>query len=284
MARVRALPNLPKPGYDIEVYDMALHLRMQRGPEEALKAMSSISLAELRPLIKVRVLTVAPRGPVADIAPPQLSAKELTIFENEIARVGSLEHHDIAKRINRRPADIVRYYYNWRNTKLRAEHEATKQAKRAARAERKKLQKQQLVTQRDKKHHIPMGASANVASTRDGSPESDAEGSVYAADDAEAAKGSLPAPSCSVCANKHSKIWWKAPRSLNGNFLCESCGTSYRKYGIAIPNKYAIDETLRRKQVAAAEVNGNGKRDATPAMGPIAKKGKVSARAPQTER
>jgi hypothetical protein len=45
--------------------------------------------------------------------------------------------------------------------------------------------------------------------------------------------------------------------------------TSYRKYGIAIPNKYAVEEALRSKQA--------GKRDGTPMAAATNKKTKVSA-------
>ncbi|KAH7867753.1 PHD-zinc-finger like domain-containing protein [Lentinula edodes] len=37
-------------------------------------------------------------------------------------------------------------------------------------------------------------------------------------------------PSCGACRTRDSKIWWKAPKGLQSNVLCDSCGVNYRKY------------------------------------------------------
>jgi len=37
-------------------------------------------------------------------------------------------------------------------------------------------------------------------------------------------------PSCGACRTRESKIWWKAPKGLSTNILCDICGTNWRKY------------------------------------------------------
>jgi hypothetical protein len=150
----------------------------------------------------------------------QLKGESLAIFEREVAKWGFLEHHETAKLTGRKPSDIVRFYYKWRNGKLGKEHEASKQAKIAAKAAKKKLAKAQIAAQSKISHHMPMGVSANVAPTRDVSPDSDAEGSVWGEEQLDIEKP----PACAICNSKVAKHWWKAPRSLTGNYLCDSCG------------------------------------------------------------
>jgi hypothetical protein len=150
----------------------------------------------------------------------QLEGNDLAIFEREVARWGFLEHHETARLTHRKPSDIVRFYYKWRNEKLGAEHEATKQAKLVARASKKKVQRAQIAAQHKLQPHMPMGVSASVMQQRDSSPDSDEEGSVWAEDELDPEKP----PSCAVCGGKVAKHWWKAPRSLTGNHLCYSCG------------------------------------------------------------
>ena len=37
-------------------------------------------------------------------------------------------------------------------------------------------------------------------------------------------------PSCGACRTRDSKTWWKAPKGLPTNILCDICGTNWRKY------------------------------------------------------
>ena len=37
---------------------------------------------------------------------------------------------------------------------------------------------------------------------------------------------------CAVCRTRESESWWKAPRNLPTNSLCDDCGIQWRKYAI----------------------------------------------------
>lgn len=50
---------------------------------------------------------------------------------------------------------------------------------------------------------------------------SDDEGSI-----ADETTGDL----CGACRTRESKTWWKAPKGLATDVLCDSCGISWRKY------------------------------------------------------
>ena len=36
--------------------------------------------------------------------------------------------------------------------------------------------------------------------------------------------------SCGACRTRESEVWWKAPKGLSTNVLCDNCGISWRKY------------------------------------------------------
>jgi len=37
-------------------------------------------------------------------------------------------------------------------------------------------------------------------------------------------------PSCGACRSRESNVWWKSPKGLPTNILCDTCGTNWRKY------------------------------------------------------
>jgi len=37
-------------------------------------------------------------------------------------------------------------------------------------------------------------------------------------------------PACGACRTRESKVWWKAPKGLATNILCDTCGSNWRKY------------------------------------------------------
>jgi hypothetical protein len=71
--------------------------------------------------------------------------------------------------------------------------------------------------------------------------------------------------SCGACRTHDSKKWWKAPKGLVTDMLCDTCGTNWRKYAdINV-------RPLREESVAS----GKGKREGTPLAGPSAKRMRV---------
>lgn len=73
--------------------------------------------------------------------------------------------------------------------------------------------------------------------------------------------------SCGACRTRESDVWWKAPKGLPSNVLCDNCGISWRKYA---------DLNVRpvREEAMAKAKNGE-KREGTPLNGPYAKRAKV---------
>lgn len=73
------------------------------------------------------------------------------------------------------------------------------------------------------KHYKPagktLGSSAILGTHREGTPDSDAEGSIWEEDRLRTAK-----PGCGTCHSKKSDTWWKTPRNLQGEYMCEHCG------------------------------------------------------------
>lgn len=112
--------------------------------------------------------------------------------------------------------------------------------------------------------HAPLASASSAAimgMQRTDGDESDVEGSEWEPDEIPDKQ-----PSCAICSTKSSKKWWKAPRSQNGLYLCEACGLSYRKYGVAIPYKPYLASLRRTSE----------RRDSPPVEAPPPKRQKVS--------
>jgi len=75
--------------------------------------------------------------------------------------------------------------------------------------------------------------------------------------------------SCGACRSRESKVWWKAPKGLSTNVLCDNCGLSWRKY--------ADLNHLRpvREEVVTAKAKSTEKREGTPLNGPIVKRARA---------
>lgn len=74
--------------------------------------------------------------------------------------------------------------------------------------------------------------------------------------------------SCGACRTRESEAWWKAPKGLPTNVLCDSCGLSWRKYA---------DLNVRplREEIIANSKAKENKREGTPLSAPSAKRAKV---------
>lgn len=88
----------------------------------------------------------------------------------------------------------------------------------------------------------------NLSLKRSRSPSSDEESSVYGFG------GDVPRQVCGACRTKESAVWWKAPRGLPTEVMCDPCGISWRKYGDIRSGR--IEETKKG--------NGQEKRESTP--------------------
>jgi hypothetical protein len=96
---------------------------------------------------------------------------------------------------------------------------------------------------------------------------------------------------CAVCRTRESETWWKAPRNLSTNSMCDDCGIAWRKYAIkSVRGTEKEKEYLARVQphstpeppTTRSGAAGNKqlavekqRREGTPVQGPVAKKLKV---------
>ena len=74
--------------------------------------------------------------------------------------------------------------------------------------------------------------------------------------------------SCGAWRTRECEAWWKAPKGLPTNVLCDSCGLSWRKYA---------DLNVRplREEIIANSKAKENKREGTPLSAPSAKRAKV---------
>ncbi|CAE6432843.1 unnamed protein product [Rhizoctonia solani] len=156
---------------------------------------------------------------------------EVEQFENGIKQHGP-EMRAIKEGIRTRSIyEVVRFYGHWKNDRLGEEH-------------------------RQSKTNTLTGK--NISLKRSRSPSSDDESSVYGFG------GDVPRQVCGACRSKESAVWWKAPRGLPTEVMCDQCGISWRKYG-----------DIRSGRIEEAKKgNGVDKRENTPQ--PPVKRTKVS--------
>ena len=74
-------------------------------------------------------------------------------------------------------------------------------------------------------------------------------------------------PSCGACRTRESNVWWKAPKGLPTNILCNTCGLNWRKY--ADLNVRPVREEMLPSSKARE------KRKGTPLSGQAAKQPRV---------
>ena len=75
--------------------------------------------------------------------------------------------------------------------------------------------------------------------------------------------------SCGACRTRESEVWWKAPKGLVTNVLCDNCGISWRKYA---------DLNVRpfREETISKGGKNADKREGTPLTAPAPKRARVS--------
>lgn len=91
-------------------------------------------------------------------------------------------------------------------------------------------------------------------------------------DEGSVVSQSSKSPSCGACRTRESKTWWKAPKGLATNILCDSCGTSWRKYA-DLNVRPVREESLPLGKVRPT----TEKREGTPLSGPSVKRARVCA-------
>ena len=249
IAAMRQL-RLPVQGNSVDAYDTTLELATHMSVSAVTAKLKSLKAEDFSKRyvrdVSFLIVLVTLHGLKQVVL--QLNPRELAIFETELLRWGSLEAHETAKRVGRQPWEMVRYYYKWRNEKLAAENLAIREEIQNAKTER---QRQRLTLSHllhepadvpakakreanakgkgktprymPKGHKAVTGVQSGAASVlghqREATPESDAEGSVWEDDELKEAK-----PACSACGVKKDRKWWKAPRSQQGQYLCNHCG------------------------------------------------------------
>ncbi|KAG6336457.1 hypothetical protein ID866_2628 [Astraeus odoratus] len=167
------------------------------------------------------------------------SPEEIAAFEDGILLHGA-ELRAVRDEVGTRTMpEVVRFYGHWKNSKLKEENELL----RALRASRKGEEDEDLA--------IPYSTT----------PLSDDEGSIMR----ELPKGHN---SCGACRTRESETWWRAPKGLATEILCDSCGTNWRKYA---------DLSVRplREDAPPSGKKAGEKREGTPLNGPNAKRVKV---------
>ena len=92
---------------------------------------------------------------------------------------------------------------------------------------------------------------------------SDDEGSIIA-------QPSKP-PSCAACRTRDSTTWWKAPKGLATNIMCDNCGSNWRKYADLVVRP------VRDESVISGKSRIGEKREGSPLSGLLTKRARVSA-------
>ncbi|GLB41633.1 putative PHD-zinc-finger like domain containing protein [Lyophyllum shimeji] len=82
-------------------------------------------------------------------------------------------------------------------------------------------------------------------------------------------------PCCAACRTRESPTWWKAPKGLATNIMCDTCGTNWRKYADLVVRP------LRDESITAGKTRLE-KREGTPLAGPSAKRARTTASAQST--
>ncbi|OBZ73631.1 Lid2 complex component snt2 [Grifola frondosa] len=162
------------------------------------------------------------------------SNEEIAAFEDAIAVHGA-ELRPVRDEVGTRSMpEVVRFYGHWKNSKLREETSGS--------------------GPRDSGTDEKIKAPSRAVSP-------DEEGSVVK----EPGKGNT---SCGACRTRESDVWWKAPKGLPTNVLCDNCGLSWRKYA-DLNIRPMREETLVKKS--------GDKREGTPLNGPSAKRAKTTS-------
>lgn len=193
MEEVRRM-KMPVPPYDVRRLNAAVEAYTAYGRDDAIRYLKSLKLADFNPMV--------------------WSDEETRLLEAEFAKWNGLQASAASKVLGKRPAEVVRYTYMWKNKKYKAENELLRQHRKVHSIHGRTS---------STLGPIPLGHVRRADSEM---PDDDAS-SLYNANYVRDHK-----LQCAVCWTRISNVWWKCPRSVTGNAMCETCGSNYRKYGV----------------------------------------------------
>ncbi|PPQ98048.1 hypothetical protein CVT26_003043 [Gymnopilus dilepis] len=169
--------------------------------------------------------------------------EEVVAFEDAISQHGAELRAVRDEVATRSMPEVVRFYGHWKNMKLGEEN-------------------------RRRKTH---GPPPKPPAPRYWLSEEEAhDGQRVGSKDDESSIIAQPSktPSCAACRTRESKTWWKAPKGLPTNILCDTCGTNWRKYADLNVRP------LREESVPLTKTRE--KREGTPLAGPSTKRARTS--------
>nr|AEG78625.1 ZNF1 [Cryptococcus gattii] len=205
MEHVKRL-HLVVPPWDLERLNLALSSYTSMGREAAYSFMCHTVHSDFRSI--------------------HFTEEESVVFEEELERNGGLDVISCSKILKRSTSDILRYSYLWKNGKLKDENEALRQHRR--------------ISISHARQNRTLGApSLGKMRIGDKSEVEDDEKSIYA----QPLAGTGSTMVCVTCSTKISQLWWRCPRTVPGIAMCESCGSSYRKYGVI---SFARSEDIKK--------------------------------------
>ncbi|CCM01335.1 uncharacterized protein FIBRA_03384 [Fibroporia radiculosa] len=163
---------------------------------------------------------------------------EIAAFEDAIAAHGA-ELRPVREEVGTRSMpEVVRFYGHWKSSKLGEENARIKAAR--------------------------LSGLNDTAPSASRAVSPDDEGSIVRGP-------SRPNISCACCRTRESEVWWKAPKGLQTNVLCDNCGQSWRKYG-------DLNVRPMREEVMTKVIGKPGdKREGTPLNGPSIKRAKTES-------
>ncbi|KAF8902398.1 hypothetical protein CPB84DRAFT_1678860 [Gymnopilus junonius] len=165
--------------------------------------------------------------------------EEVVAFEDAIQQHGA-ELRAVRDEVGTRSMpEVVRFYGHWKNMKLGEEN--------------RRLRTSGPPPKRPTPRYYLTEAEAN-------------DGQLIGQSDDESSIIAQPSktPSCAACRTRESKTWWKAPKGLPTNILCDTCGTNWRKYA---------DLNVRPiREESLPLTKTREKREGTPLAGPSSKR------------
>ncbi|KAF8997921.1 hypothetical protein BDQ17DRAFT_1362847 [Cyathus striatus] len=172
------------------------------------------------------------------------SREEIVAFEDAIHLHGAELRAVRDEVVTRSMPEVVRFYGHWKSSKLGEENERIRK----------------------------FGPPPKPISKKYGSLAEATDGQRVGLPDDEESVVDLPvkSPSCGACRTRESSVWWKAPRGLSTNLLCETCGTNWRKYADLNVRP------LREESLPATKTRSTEKREGTPLAGPSTKRARTS--------
>ncbi|KAF9061938.1 hypothetical protein BDP27DRAFT_1406433 [Rhodocollybia butyracea] len=182
------------------------------------------------------------------------SRDEIIAFEDAIAVHGAELRAVREEVVVRSIYEVVRFYGHWKNSKLGEEN--------------------MRLRQRDVSPSPGPRMPTLYTST-----ESDGYTQTIGLSDEESSIIVPPskAPACGACRTRESRIWWKAPKGLQSNILCDNCGVNYRKYA-DLNMRQTRDESSAAPPSTKLRNGINGeKREGTPLAGPSSKRSKTAS-------